>query len=207
MLIVAKLIYSSIASLDGYVADENGNFDWAAPDEEVHTFVNDLERQVGTYLYGRRMYEVMLGWETVDARADRPPFRHGLRRDLAGGRQDRVLEDAGEGVQRQDSDRARLRPRSGAAAERAGGTRHQRRRSRTCGSRDRGRVGRRVPPVRRTHRGGRRQAISPRRCPPRARIAGRTPFRQRHGSPPLPHRALRRFGSTPAVGRRSRLSP
>jgi hypothetical protein len=49
---VAKLIYSAIASLDGYVADENGNFDWAAPDEELHRVVNDLERSIGTYLYG-----------------------------------------------------------------------------------------------------------------------------------------------------------
>ena len=71
---MAKLIYSAITSLDGYVADENGNFDWAAPDEEVHTFVNDLEREVGTYLYGRRMYEVMRYWETADAVADQPPF-------------------------------------------------------------------------------------------------------------------------------------
>jgi dihydrofolate reductase len=63
---VAHLIYSTIASLDGYVADESGNFDWAAPDEEVHAFVNELERPVGTYLYGRRMYEVMTFWETVD---------------------------------------------------------------------------------------------------------------------------------------------
>jgi dihydrofolate reductase len=61
---MAKLIYSAITSLDGYVADEDGNFDWAAPDEEVHSFVNDLERPVGTYLYGRRMYEVMAPWET-----------------------------------------------------------------------------------------------------------------------------------------------
>jgi dihydrofolate reductase len=60
---MAKLIYSAITSLDGYVADEAGNFDWAAPDEEVHTFVNDLERPIGTYLYGRRMYEVMAVWE------------------------------------------------------------------------------------------------------------------------------------------------
>jgi dihydrofolate reductase len=60
---MAKLIYSAITSLDGYVADENGNFDWAAPDEEVHAFVNDLERPVGTYLYGRRMYETMVYWE------------------------------------------------------------------------------------------------------------------------------------------------
>jgi dihydrofolate reductase len=70
---MAKLIYSAITSLDGYVADEDGNFDWAEPDEEVHTFVNDLERPVGTYLLGRRMYEVMLYWETI-ALADQPPF-------------------------------------------------------------------------------------------------------------------------------------
>jgi hypothetical protein len=55
---MAKLIYSAMTSLDGYVADADGKFDWAAPDEEVHSFVNDLERPVGTYLYGRRMYEV-----------------------------------------------------------------------------------------------------------------------------------------------------
>jgi dihydrofolate reductase len=71
---VAKLIYSAITSLDGYVADEQGNFDWAAPDEEVHSFVNELERPVGTYLYGRRMYEVMAYWETAGAAVDLPPF-------------------------------------------------------------------------------------------------------------------------------------
>jgi dihydrofolate reductase len=63
---MARLIYSVITSLDGYVADEAGNFDWAEPDEEVHSFINELERPVGTYLYGRRLYEVMLAWETVD---------------------------------------------------------------------------------------------------------------------------------------------
>ncbi len=63
---MAKLIFSSIASLDGYVADEHGNFDWGAPDEEVHTFFNELERPIGTYLYGRRMYDVMRYWETAD---------------------------------------------------------------------------------------------------------------------------------------------
>src|ERR671934_172731 len=72
-LAVARLIYSAIASLDGYVADESGNFDWAAPDEDVHRFVNDLERPVGTYLYGRRMYETMVFWETAGG-ADQPPF-------------------------------------------------------------------------------------------------------------------------------------
>jgi dihydrofolate reductase len=67
---MAILTYVAIASLDGYVEDEQGKFDWVAPDEEVHAFVNDLERTVGTYLYGRRMYETMAYWETDD---DRPP--------------------------------------------------------------------------------------------------------------------------------------
>ncbi len=58
------LIYSAITSLDGYIEDMDGKFDWAAPDEEVHGFINDVERAVGTYLYGRRMYETMLVWET-----------------------------------------------------------------------------------------------------------------------------------------------
>lgn len=64
---MAKLIYSAITSLDGYIEDEHGSFDWAAPDAEVHAAVNALERPIGTYLYGRRMYETMLYWETVDA--------------------------------------------------------------------------------------------------------------------------------------------
>jgi dihydrofolate reductase len=71
---MAKLIYSAITSLDGYVADEEGNFDCAAPDEELHKFVNDLERPIGTYLYGRRMYDVMAYWETANTVADQPPF-------------------------------------------------------------------------------------------------------------------------------------
>ena len=70
---MAKLIYSAIASLDGYVADENGKFDWAAPSEEVHVFVNELERQIGTYLFGRRMYEVMVYWETAPTAGDESP--------------------------------------------------------------------------------------------------------------------------------------
>jgi dihydrofolate reductase len=70
---MAKLIYSAIASLDGYIEDEGGRFDWAEPDEEVHRFVNELERSVGTYLLGRRMYEVMVYWETIEL-ADQPPF-------------------------------------------------------------------------------------------------------------------------------------
>ena len=69
---MAKIIYSAIASLDGYVEDEHGRFDWAAPDDEVHAFVNDLERPIGTYLYGRRMYDTMVYWETVNTGGDQP---------------------------------------------------------------------------------------------------------------------------------------
>src|SRR5215212_10930583 len=76
---MAKLIYSAIASLDGYVADEDGEFGWAAPDEQVHAFINDLERGVDTYLYGRKMYEVMRYWETAQAVTDQPP----VMRDFA----------------------------------------------------------------------------------------------------------------------------
>ena len=70
---MAKLIYSAITSLDGYVADAAGDFDWAEPDAEVHRFVNDLERTVGTYLYGRRMYEVMVFWETANTLGNPSP--------------------------------------------------------------------------------------------------------------------------------------
>ena len=69
---MARLIYSIIASLDGYVADEDGKFDWAEPDEEVHTFINDLERPVGTYLLGRRMYNVLAYWEDPPALDEQP---------------------------------------------------------------------------------------------------------------------------------------
>ncbi|HEY2868348.1 MAG TPA: dihydrofolate reductase family protein [Gaiellales bacterium] len=67
---MARLIYTAIASLDGYTADEAGNFDWAAPGAELHAFVNDLEREVGTHLYGRLMYETMAVWETMDVSAE-----------------------------------------------------------------------------------------------------------------------------------------
>ena len=69
---MTKLIYAAISSLDGYFEDEEGTFDWAAPDDEVHAFVNDLERPIGTYLYGRRMYETMVFWETATKEADEP---------------------------------------------------------------------------------------------------------------------------------------
>jgi dihydrofolate reductase len=70
---MARLIYSAVMSLDGYVADGDGRFDWAAPDGEVHAFINDLERPVGTYLYGRRMYETMRYWETAHTVSGQAP--------------------------------------------------------------------------------------------------------------------------------------
>ena len=75
---MAELIYSAITSLDGYTEDEAGNIDWAAPDADVHAFINDLERPVGTYLYGRRMYETMAVWETMGTTGDEP-----IERDFA----------------------------------------------------------------------------------------------------------------------------
>lgn len=76
---MARLIYTAISSLDGYIEDVNGKFDWAAPDEEVHKFINDLERSAGTHLYGRRMYETLMVWETDPNLAAESP----LLRDYA----------------------------------------------------------------------------------------------------------------------------
>ena len=117
---MAKLIYSAITSLDGFVADKQGNFDWAAPDEEVHAFVNELERPIGTYLYGRAMYEVMAAWETMDKFMDQPSFIvSGLG---AGGRryQSKGCRPAG-GIRRSQQDSHplfRARPRSSNADHR-----------------------------------------------------------------------------------------
>jgi dihydrofolate reductase len=76
---MAHLIYSAISSLDGYIEDADGNFDWAMPDEEMHKFANDLERGAGTHLYGRRMYETLMVWETDPNLAAESP----LLRDFA----------------------------------------------------------------------------------------------------------------------------
>jgi dihydrofolate reductase len=72
MEVVGRLIYSALASLDGYIADQSGNFDFAEPDREVHDFINDLLGGVGTFLYGRRLYEVMVAWETIGG--DQPSY-------------------------------------------------------------------------------------------------------------------------------------
>lgn len=69
---MADLIYASMMSLDGYIEDATGKFDWAMPSEQVHAYMNDLSRPIETQIYGRKLYEVMVFWETVDA-ADEPP--------------------------------------------------------------------------------------------------------------------------------------
>lgn len=71
---MGRLIYSAIVSADGYVTDESGRFDWAQPDEEVHRFINGLERSVTTALYGRRMYEVMRAWQTMGCDSSDPAY-------------------------------------------------------------------------------------------------------------------------------------
>jgi len=77
---MAKLTYSALMWFDGYIEDAGGNFDWAEPDEEVLTFINDLERPVGTHLYGRRMYETLVVWEDPQSVAGEPPvLRQGAR--------------------------------------------------------------------------------------------------------------------------------
>ena len=82
---MAKLIYSAITSLDGYIEDDEGKFDWAAPDDDVHAFINNLERPIGAHLFGRRMYETMVFWETATG-ADEPPHwrRQGRRHNPSG---------------------------------------------------------------------------------------------------------------------------
>ncbi len=150
---MAKLLYSVIMSLDGYVADEDGTFDWAAPDDEVHMFVNDLERSVGTYLHGRRMYEVMVAWEAMDL-ADEP----GSIRDFA-----EIWRSADKIVfsttlASASSARTTIArtfdPDDDPAADGVVGARPQRGWSPPRRSGDRCRTGRRVPPVRRARCGG-----------------------------------------------------
>ena len=126
---MAKLIYSGIMSLDGYITDEDGTFDWSAPDPEVHEFVNDLERPIGTYLYGRRMYEVMAYWETGPGASDPPPHTR-IRRNLAVGRQDRLLQHPPGSRQCPDPDRTSLRLEAVRELKATAARRPQRRRGR-----------------------------------------------------------------------------
>jgi hypothetical protein len=82
---MAKLIYSMIMSLDGYTEDERGGFGWGPPDEEVHSYLNELASSFGTYLYGRRMYETMVYWETAHTVSRPAAIRARLGQAVAGG--------------------------------------------------------------------------------------------------------------------------
>jgi len=111
---MAKLTFSAICSLDGYVADADGRFDWSVPDEEVHAFVNDLERPIGTHLYGRRMYEVLVAWETLELDGEPEALRDYARIWRAA---DKVVYSTT--LERASSERTRIERSFDAAAVRA----------------------------------------------------------------------------------------
>jgi dihydrofolate reductase len=118
---MAKLLYVLNVSLDGYIADEDGKFDWAAPGEEFFSFLNDLVRPVGTYLYGRRLYELMQVWETDPAAAAQSPAAGEFAEIWQSADKVVYSRTLAGGLHHQDADRAGLRPRSGPAPE--GGSR------------------------------------------------------------------------------------
>jgi hypothetical protein len=183
---MAKLIYTAITSLDGYIADEHGEFDWAAPDSDVHAFINDLERPIGTYLYGRRLYEVMVFWETAPAQPNQPPVGLDYAKLWQARRQDRVLHDLGDREQRPDPDRADVRPERCPGDEGRGRARSQHRRSSACRPRVPSGVGGRGPPVRVPAHRRRRQSVSPRPAPSEPSTTGRAQIRQRRRVPAVP---------------------
>ena len=146
---MARLIYATPTSLDGYIADETGNPDWAAPDEEGFAFISDLLRPIGLYLYGRKMYETMAIWETPDVIPDRDSGDAGLRADLASGRQDRLFQIAGDRLDTEDASRAGIRPARRSRAEDSIASRPFGRWSHPRGRCDPDRACRRVSSVRR----------------------------------------------------------
>ncbi len=151
-----KLIYSALASLDGYVEDEEGNFDWAAPDGEVHAFVNDLERPIGTYLYGRRMYETMVFWEGVNTGTDQPAEMRDFAEIWRAAEKivySRILQTVSSARTRIERDLQCGPPAQGDLQ-----SRHHDRGCRTRWPSACFGTGRRVPSVPRADRGGRRQA-------------------------------------------------
>ena len=198
---MARLIYSALTSLDGYVADETGDFDWAAPDEEVHAAVNDLERTVGTYLYGRRMYDVMAAWETMPTGADQSAVTRDFA-DIWRGADKVVYSTTLDGPR---TARTRVERSFDPAAVRESG-RHgrARRRRRRLGpgrSGARGRAGRRAAPVRVAGRRRRRHRLAPGQGPGRPRAAGRASLRGRRRAPALPDPVLMHFRARISVVR------
>ena len=191
---MAKLIYSAIASLDGYVEDEDGKFDWAEPDQEVHAFVNDLERPVGTYLYGRRLYETMAGWETDPSLAEHSP----VMRDFAAiwqaaekivySRTLKAVSTTRTRIEREFHPDAVRQEKEAAGSDLIVGG------AGLAAEAFRAGLVRRAPPLPHARPGGRRQARSPGGRQPEARVAGRASFPQRHGLPPLSQRLRRKAG-------------
>jgi dihydrofolate reductase len=188
---MAKLIYTAISSLDGYVADAEGNFDWSVPDEEVHRFVNDLERPIGTYLLGRRMYEVMRYWDSASTDNDE---------QSAGQEYAKIWQATDKIVYSKSLDRVS-----------AGKTRIEREfqpeaikhlkatavRDVSVGGPTLAAQALKLGLVDECHlflprRCGRRQSSPARQRPPRARAAGRAPLRPRRGPSALPHPGVTR---------------
>ena len=170
---MAKLIYTAISSLDGYVADAEGNFDWSVPDEEVHRFVNDLERPIGTYLLGRRMYEVMRYWDTAPTGNDEPS---------AGQEYAKIWQTADKIVYSMSLDRIstgnikierEFEPEAIKQLKNDCHARRLRRRSNARCSGTEARSGRRVSSVPLPRRCGRWQSSSARQNPPGAGVVGR----------------------------------
>ena len=114
---MAKLIYFMPTSLDGYIADETGNPDWAAPEEEVCAFINDLVRPIGRYLYGRKIYQTMAIWETPDVIPGLTPGMLDSATDLASGRQDRLFQIVGDRLYTEDASRGGIQPAGGSQPE------------------------------------------------------------------------------------------
>lgn len=117
---MGKLVYSGIGSLDGFIADAHGEFEWSAPSEEVHAFINERDRGVAAELYGRRLYEVMRVWETFGTGPDATPVETRVRRDLAEQGQGRLLDHAAVGQHRADPPRTVLRAAGGTPLRRRG---------------------------------------------------------------------------------------
>ena len=196
---MAKLIYSAIASLDSYVADEDGNFDWAVPYEEVHTFINDLDRPLGTYLYGRRMYETMVGWENDHSLAEQSP----LMRDFAELWQAankivysgtlEAVSTARTRIEREFDPEAVRKMKASAGRDMIVGGPDLAAQAFRAGLVDECHLF--VAPI--VVGGGKRSLPDDVRV--KLELTGRTPFRRRRSSPPLPHQDVRRWRQCPDV--------
>ena len=215
---MAKLIYSIQTSLDGYVNDDQGKFGWAAPDEEVHTFFNELERPVGTHLYGRRMYEMMRYWqdpEDIEAQADHIRDYAEIWQAADKVVYSRTLDSASTPRTRIESE---FDPDAVRKMKDVGRRRPQRRRPRTRSRGTPSGAGRPARPGPLPGDRRRRHALAPGRPSPRSRAAGGAPLRRRRGPPPAtrrsesvalgraPRRLRRRFDTRACLSRPQQLA-